>query len=360
MPNFYENLLRPAMFGLDAETAHEIGIESVRLGLSSDLAQRIALKQFASEAFPEIKRFGLTFRNPLGMAAGFDKNGIVVNQLASLGFGFVEVGTVTLTPQKGNERPRLFRLSEDEALINRLGFNNEGAAVVAGRLKDLRRRCVVGVNIGRNKDVPNEEAVANYLATFDLIHDVADYIALNVSSPNTPNLRDLQRAENLEELIGALMDQNRILSHAKPILVKIAPDLTSSEIDEIVDLCVRLDVSGIIATNTTVSREGLKSKNAEALGVGGLSGRPLAKRSNEVIRSIYRRTEGQLPIIGVGGIFTPEDAFEKIAAGACLIQAYTGFIYKGPSFARDINNGLQKILRQRGFASLGDAVGCQV
>src|SRR5687768_10603059 len=301
MPNFYENLVRPALFGLDAETAHEIGVESLRLGLSSDLAQRIASKQFASDAFPEIKRFGLTFPNPLGIAAGFDKNGIIVNQLAALGFGFVEVGTVTLRPQKGNEKPRLFRLSKDEALINRLGFNNDGAAVVAGRLRDLRRRCIVGVNIGRNKDVPNEGAVENYLATFDLIHYVADYIVVNVSSPNTPNLRDLQRGENLEELIGALMDRNHLLDPAKPILVKIAPDLASSELNEIIDTCVRLGVSGIIATNTTVSRTGLNSKNVDSLGAGGLSGRPLAGRSNEVIRLIYRRTKGQLPTVGVGG-----------------------------------------------------------
>jgi dihydroorotate dehydrogenase len=328
------------------------------------------------------------------MAAGFDKNGIVVNQLASLGFGFVEVGTVTLRPQTGNEKPRMFRLPEDEALINRLGFNNDGAEVVARRLKDLRRRCVVGVNIGKNKDVPNEEAVENYLACFDLVHEVADYIAVNISSPNTPNLRELQRGENLEELIGALIDRNRVLSAGvsrefsttpsaeaagsldtppkggtpngggtsnwKPLLVKIAPDLSGGEIEEIVDVCMRLGVAGIIATNTTVSREGLRTANVNELGAGGLSGRPLASRSNDVIRGIFRHSKGQLPIIGVGGIFTAEDAFEKIAAGACLVQAYTGFSYKGPHFARDINLGLLKILKQRGFSSIDDAVGCDL
>jgi dihydroorotate dehydrogenase len=373
MSNLYRRLVRPAAFALDAETAHEIGIESLRLGLATEFAQRIAAKRFGSDPFPEINRFGLTFSNPLGMAAGFDKNGIVVNQLAALGFGFVEVGTVTLNPQKGNDKPRLFRLAEDEALINRLGFNNDGAAVVARRLKGLRRRCIVGVNIGRNKVVPNEEAVENYLACFELVHEVADYIAVNISSPNTPNLRDLQRGENLEELLGALIDRNRVLSAGggrpenppdeggteKPILVKIAPDLTESEIEEIVDTCVRLGVAGIIATNTTVARTGLRSRNLDTVGAGGLSGRPLHQRSNEVIRSIYRHSKGQLPIVGVGGVFTAEDAFEKIAAGACLVQAYTGFIYRGPSFARDINNGLLKILKERGFASIDVAVGCE-
>ncbi|HEX6278975.1 MAG TPA: quinone-dependent dihydroorotate dehydrogenase [Pyrinomonadaceae bacterium] len=376
MSNLYRRLIRPAAFALDAETAHEIGIESLRLGLGSEFAQRIAAKRFGCDAFPKIERFGLTFANPLGMAAGFDKNGIVVNQLAALGFGFVEVGTVTLNPQKGNEKPRLFRLTEDKALINRLGFNNDGAVTISERLKRLQRRCIVGINIGRNKDVPNEEAVENYLGAFDLIRDVADYIAVNISSPNTPNLRDLQRGENLEELLGALIDRNRVLStgsgrpestakpseggtkNAKPLLVKIAPDLSATDIEEIADTCLRLGVSGIIATNTTVSRRGLRSREIDAIGAGGLSGGPLLERSNEVIRSIYRHSNGQLPIVGVGGIFTPEDAFEKIAAGACLVQAYTGFIYKGPSFARGINSGLLKILNERGFESVDAAVGC--
>ena len=376
MSNLYRRLVRPAAFALDAETAHEIGIESLRLGLASEFAQRMAAKRFSCDGFPKIERFGLTFANPLGMAAGFDKNGIVVNQLAALGFGFVEVGTVTLHPQKGNDKPRLFRLTEDQALINRLGFNNEGAKAIAQKLKRLQRRCVVGVNIGRNKDVPNEEAVENYLAAFDLIHDVADYIAVNISSPNTPNLRDLQRGEDLEELLGALIDRNRVLStgtrrpeatnkppedgpkKAKPLLVKIAPELTASEIEEIVDTCLRLGASGIIATNTTVARTGLRSLDIDSIGAGGLSGRPLLERSNEVISSIHRHSKGQLPIIGVGGIFTAEDAFDKIAAGACLVQAYTGFIYKGPAFARDINNGLLKILKERGFASVDAAIGC--
>lgn len=359
------------MFGLEAERAHEIGIKSLRLGLSAPFA--------AGEApvFGEIERFGLRFTNPLGVAAGFDKNGVVVNQLASLGFGFVEVGTVTFDPQPGNPKPRLFRLPEDQALINRLGFNNDGAVVVTERLRKLDRTCIVGVNIGRNKNVPNEEATENYLKSFDLVHRVADYVAVNISSPNTPNLRELQKADNLEELIRALQARNTVLSSGfrrrnanqeppeggtpnKPLLVKIAPDLGGAEIEAIVDICLRYQISGVIATNTTVSRDGLRSKGNENIGEGGLSGMPLEQRSNEVISSIFRYSKGKLPIIGVGGIFNAEAAFAKIAAGASLIQAYTGFIYGGPTFARDVTVGLATILGGRGFESLDQAVGSSV
>lgn len=356
MGGIYKNLIRPIMFGLDAETAHEIGIKSLRLGLATGIAQRVAADRYQSSLGP-CEVFGLRFDNPLGVAAGFDKNGIVVNQLAALGFGFVEVGTVTLHPQKGNEKPRMFRLPEDRALINRLGFNNDGAEAVTSRLKDLERRCVVGVNIGKNKDVPNEDAVENYLAVFDLVHPVADYITVNISSPNTPNLRDLQHGENLEELLGTVTDRNRAKQNSKPILVKIAPDLRESDIESIVDTCLRKGIAGIIATNTTISRDGLKTREVERFGAGGLSGRPLTARSNEVISKIYRNSKGKLPIIGVGGIFTPEDAFDKIAVGASLLQAYTGFVYGGPAFASDINAGLAQLLKDRGFSSIDDAIG---
>jgi dihydroorotate dehydrogenase len=393
MSYLYEKIIRPAMFRLDAEAAHEFGIESLRVGLSSELAQRMALRRYGSPEFQHLEKFGLKFSNPLGVAAGFDKNGVAVNQLASLGFGFVEVGTVTFRPQKGNEKPRLFRLPDDKALINRLGFNNDGAEVVTARLKKLRRRCIVGVNIGRNKDVPNDEAVENYLASFDLVHEVADYIAINISSPNTPNLRELQQSENLEELLKAIQDRNRVLSSRavshgfsrplteeeppkggtqtseppegrtrgiKPVLVKIAPDLNKKEIESIVDTCLRHDVSGIIATNTTISRENLKTTGIERLGAGGLSGRPITHRSNEVISSIFRYSKGKLPVMGVGGIFTADDAFAKIAAGASLVQAYTGFVYSGPAFARTVNEGLLSILRTKGFPDLNGAVGSSV
>lgn len=374
MSFFWLKIARPIMFGLDAERAHEMGVAAMRRGIASPF-----YVSDGSFGFDEIERFGLRFRNPLGLAAGFDKNGVVVDQLSSLGFGFVEVGTVTHRPQPGNEKPRLFRLPDDKALINRLGFNNDGAKVVADRLRDLKRQCIVGVNIGKNKDIPNEEAVENYLAAFDIVHSVADYIAVNISSPNTPNLRELQQSEHLEELLKSLQERNRVLSsnfswpdaagkpakagtlsEGKPLLVKIAPDLSEIEIEAIVDICLRHEIDGIIATNTTVSRDGLRSKEVTEIGAGGLSGRPLAVRSNEVISTIYRHSKGKLPIIGVGGIFTAQDAFDKIAAGASLIQAYTGFVYGGPTFARDVLTGLAKLLKEKGFENVNQAVGTGV
>ena len=349
--SFYSSIIRPLLFNADPERAHEIGIKAMEMGLSSPF-----YTHDPSFGADPIKMFGLKFANTLGIAAGFDKNGIVVNQLAALGFGFVEVGTVTYRSQPGNMKPRMFRLPDDQALINRLGFNNQGAEVVAERLLKLKRKCVVGVNIGKNKDVPNEEAVENYLASFDLVHSVADYVAVNISSPNTPNLRELQKAESLDELLSALQKRNQELG-CKPLLVKIAPDLTEVEIEACVDVCHRYDVDGIIATNTTISRDGLKTPNVDEIGAGGLSGRPLLARSNEVISTIYKYSDGKLPIIGVGGIFTAEDAFAKIAAGASLVQAYTGFVYGGPRFAREINEGLARLLVERGFRNVADAVG---
>jgi len=380
MGSVWEKIIRPVMFGLDAERAHEFGMKALTLGL----ARPFAADHISFPAFGNIERFGLTFKNPLGIAAGFDKNGVAVSELAALGFGFVELGTVTFEPQKGNKRPRLFRLPEDQALINRLGFNNDGAEAVARRLAKIKPKCIVGVNIGKNKDVSNEEAVDNYLGTFDIIHPVADYIVVNVSSPNTPNLRELQQAENLRVLLSALQNRNlglsgagrnapvkerikatepdtlvnaRFAARVKPLLVKIAPDLSEAEIEGVVDICLSINIAGIIATNTSISRKGLKTKNPERFGNGGLSGKPLAHRANEVIATIYRYSKGELPIVGVGGIFTAEDAFEKIASGASLLQAYTGFIYRGPAFAPEINKKLAAILKSRGFSNLDDAIG---
>lgn len=355
--SIYNSLIRRVLFQLSAETAHEIGINTLHRGLSAKFIQQKFARRFECHEFGELKRFGLKFKNPLGIAAGFDKNGIVVNQLAAIGFGFVEVGTVTFNPQSGNEKPRMFRLPKDKALINRLGFNNEGTPKVIERLKKLNPNCVLGVNIGKNKDVPNEEAIENYLKSFQLAQEVADYITVNVSSPNTPNLRELQKSESLDELLKTLQDNN---SKQIPLLVKIAPDLSEKEIESIVDIALKLNLSGIIATNTTISREGLLTENVEQIGNGGLSGKPLTKRSTEVISTIYRYSKGKLPIIGVGGIFTAEDAFEKICAGASLLQAYTGFIYQGIGFARDVNFGLAGILKDKGFKSLDEAVGSRV
>ena len=351
MSLFWNKFVRPALFALDAENAHELGMKGLRSGVS---------RLFAGKApkfdLGPIQRFGLPFSNPLGMAAGFDKNGVAVNQLADLGFGFVEVGTVTLKAQPGNPKPRMFRLPKDKALINRLGFNNDGAEAVADRLRKLDRKCVVGVNIGKNKDVANEEAVENYLATLEIVHPVADYVAVNISSPNTPNLRELQKSDSLEMLVNALQARNREWGE-KPLLVKIAPDLSDQEIEAAVDICLRHEVAGIIATNTTISRTGLETTDVERIGAGGLSGRPLSKRSTEGISTIYKYSNGNLPIIGVGGIFDANDAFEKIAAGASLLQAYTGFIYGGPGFAHRINSGLSRLLKERGFGKLDEAVG---
>jgi dihydroorotate dehydrogenase len=359
MSIFFEKIVRPILFRLDPERAHELGMKALRLGIGSRGAQRLAEDPSINAAFGPIERFGLKFGNPLGVAAGFDKNGHVVKQLAALGFGFIEVGTVTLEPQPGNPRPRIFRLTEDHALINRLGFNNDGAAKIAERLSQIDRNCIVGVNIGRNRDVPNEIAVENYVRTFEIMHPVADYIAVNVSSPNTPNLRELQTAENLEVLVTSIQQRNDELGR-KPILVKIAPDLGSAELQDIVNVCAQTNVAGMIATNTTTGRSGLESHDVQKYGPGGLSGKPINEISNRVISQIFRYSNGSLPIVGVGGIFSAEDAFEKIACGASLLQAYTGFVYSGPAFPYDIVTGLATILRKRGFVSLDEAVGSAV
>lgn len=358
MSKIYQKIIRPLLFKVPTETAHEFGLNALKVGLGSEYLQKQFAEKYACNEFGELARFGLKFANPFGIAAGFDKNAVVANQLAALGFGFIEVGTVTFHSQPGNEKPRLFRLQKDQALINRAGFNNEGTAKAVERLKKSRPNCVLGVNIGKSKIVPNEEATEDYLKSFELAHEVADYVAVNVSSPNTPNLRELQKADALEELLGALQKRN-VEKSSKPLLVKIAPDLSEAEIEAVVDICLRLNLAGIIATNTTIKRDGLRTDKSEIekIGQGGLSGKPLRASSNEVIKKIYQYSKGELPIVGVGGIFTPADAFEKIAAGACLIQSYTGFVYQGVTFARDINFGLAQILREKGFNSLDEAVG---
>lgn len=363
MTNIYRDVLRPLVFKVDAEKVHELGLRSLRLALASRVAQRIVAKRFNAPKGLESELFGLSFQNPIGIAAGFDKNGVAVDQLAALGFGFVEIGTVTQLPQPGNPKPRLFRLTPDSALINRLGFNNKGAVSVAGNLAKARKDCVIGVNIGRNKDVPNDSAVDNYLGCLEIVYDVADYITVNISSPNTPGLRRLQESKNLDNLLEALREKGKQLAlgsgKIKPLLLKIAPDLSDEALDEVVRICSDHEVDGIIATNTTVGREGLSTPPSliERIGAGGLSGKPLLARSTAVIRRIYKQSEGKLPIIGVGGIFDAADAFEKIAAGASLLQGYTGFVYMGPSYASEINKGLGRMLQEKGFDSLGAAVG---
>jgi dihydroorotate dehydrogenase len=361
----YRTLLRPALFRLQPETAHELALRALAVGLGTQTARALASRRFTREPFGELRRFGLTFRNPVGVAAGFDKNGLVARELAALGFGFVEVGSVTNVPQPGNSRPRLFRLPRDRGLINRQGFNNDGAAALAARLaRDGRPSCVLGVNIGKSRAVDVDDAAADYLASFELVRPHADYVAVNVSSPNTPRLRELQRADALASLLGALQDRNRELAAARapvPLLVKVAPDLTDGELELIVDVARRTGVDGVIATNTTTSRAGLRTP-ADAVascGEGGLSGAPLRESSTKMIANLYRLARGSLTIVGVGGVFTAEDAWEKICAGASLVQLYTGFVYQGFAVARDINEGLRRLLDRDGFKSLDEAVGCR-
>jgi dihydroorotate dehydrogenase len=361
---FYRSLLRPILFRLPPETAHELALHSLRMFLGSRAARNPIARRLDSAPFGNLKRFGLTFKNPVGLAAGFDKDGVALEALATLGFGFIEAGSVTFQPQPGNQRPRLFRLPLDKALINRAGFNNEGAAAFAARVRKGRPHCVLGVSIGKSRAAPIEEAISDYLKSFELVRPVADYIAVNVSSPNTPGLRDLQRAKQLESLLTALQKKNDELATATrgkavPLLVKLAPELNQKDLELIVDVCRRLNVAGIVATNTTLGREGLRTPmtKVRSFGEGGLSGAPLRGRSTEIVAKLYRLTTGSISLIGVGGIFTAEDAWEKICAGASLVQLYTGFIYEGPNVARQINEGLAAILTREGFHSLDDAIG---
>jgi dihydroorotate dehydrogenase len=295
---------------------------------------------------PRLERelFGIRFENPIGLAAGFDKEAQFIDEFASLGFGFIEIGTITPKGQPGNPAPRLFRLKSDEALINRMGFNNEGVNMAVERLKKRKSKVVVGGNIGKNKITPNEEAFRDYEMSFEALFEHVDYFAVNVSSPNTPNLRELQEKEPLKQLLSRLLKRNKARKNPKPILLKIAPDLTDEQLNDIIEIVEELNLAGVIATNTTISREGLLAEQefVEAIGNGGLSGRPLKNRATEVIKYLHQNAKTKFPIIGVGGINSPEDALEKLQAGASLIQLYTGFIYQGPSIIKRINKFLVK------------------
>ena len=364
----YRSLLRRLLFRLPPETAHELALHS--LASAPRLAKLLVSGRTDELPFGKLERFGLNFSNPVGLAAGFDKDGIALPGLAALGFSFIEAGTVTFHPQLGNERPRLFRLPKDQALINRAGFNNKGAAAFAKRVApagEHDREYVLGVSIGKSKIAPLDEAIEDYLQSFSIVYPVADYVAVNVSSPNTPGLRDLQEANQLEALLLALQRRNKELSkhlhraEELPLLVKISPDLSAADLEQIAGVARNTSVAGIIATNTTISREGLRSSNQEILscGDGGLSGLPLRVRSNRMIANLHKLTAGKIPLIGVGGIFTAHDAWEKICAGASLVQLYTGFIYQGPGIVAEINKGLLDIIKREGMRSLDEAVGCR-
>lgn len=300
--------------------------------------------------------FGVEFPRPLGLAAGFDKNATCADAWAPLGFGYAELGTVTAQAQPGNPTPRLFRLPADKAILNRMGFNNRGAAFAAEQLRQRSSRDVIGVNIGKTKVVPPEDAVADYRASASLLGDLADFLVVNVSSPNTPGLRDLQAVESLRPILTAVLE-----STTSPVLVKIAPDLSDEDVDAVADLAVELGLAGIVATNTTISRDGLTTPAAEvaAMGAGGISGAPVAARSLEVLQRLYARVGSQLVLISVGGITTPEEAWKRIASGATLLQGYTPFIYGGPDWIRDIHLGIAAKLREHGFSNISEAVGCQ-
>jgi dihydroorotate dehydrogenase len=364
----YRSLLRRLLFRLPPETAHEIALHT--LAKAPRLTKLFVGNPDDKTPFGRLERFGLSFSNPVGLAAGFDKDGIALPGLAALGFGFIEAGTVTFHPQPGNERPRLFRLPADKALINRAGFNNKGAAAFAQRVAattEHPREYVLGVSIGKSKVAGTNEAIEDYLKSFTIVFPVADYVAVNVSSPNTPGLRDLQRADQLEALLLALQKRNQELAKQTqefkevPLLVKISPDVSAAELEQIAIVARKTSIAGIIATNTTIKREGLQSSVAEieACGEGGLSGLPLRVRSNRMIASLYKLTAGKIPLIGVGGIFTAQDAWAKICAGASLVQLYTGFIYQGPGIVAEINKGLLEIIDREGIRSLDEAVGCR-
>lgn len=346
----YKNIIKPVFFLFQPETIHHIVFRTLKFSFAIPGVSSIAKSVYCvDDKRLERKLFGLTFPNPVGLAAGFDKDAKLFDELGNYGFGFVEIGTLTPKAQPGNEKPRMFRLPQDEALINRMGFNNDGVEVAVERLKKRKTRIIIGGNIGKNKVTPNEDAQSDYEKCFTALFNHVDYFAVNVSSPNTPNLRALQDKEPLTNLLNALQQLNTKLAlerniKVRPILLKIAPDLTNEQLDDIIEIVQQTKIDGIIATNTTISREGLKTdaSTLHAIGAGGLSGKPLTERSTEVIKYLSEKSGKAFPIVAVGGIHTPEDAIEKLDAGASLVQIYTGFIYEGPAIVKRINEQLLK------------------
>ncbi|MFD0958593.1 quinone-dependent dihydroorotate dehydrogenase [Paenibacillus chungangensis] len=359
----YEKLLKPYFFKLDPEKAHHLVIDGLATASRVPGALGVMNAMYGVNANPQLSTelFGIHFPHPVGLAAGLDKNGKATDGFSSIGFGFMEVGTVTPKGQPGNETPRLFRLPPDGALINRMGFNNEGAAAMADSLKRRNiHRIPIAVNIGKNKDTPNDEAHKDYQSCIQSLYDSGDFFVINISSPNTQGLRDLQHGEELRKLLDIVNEEVRQQAAKrngapKPVLVKIAPDMSEAELEQTVATIMSSGVSGIIATNTTLSRDGLVHVNKSE--TGGLSGIPLKERSTEVIRTVYKLTGGKLPIIGSGGIFTAQDAYDKIRAGASLVEVYTALIYKGPGLLRELTSGLSECLRRDGYSHIAEAVG---
>lgn len=339
----YKSTLKPLLFRLKPEDAHHFTVWSTKFIFNLPFAKSVINFIYGLEDKRlEQEVFGLKFKNPVGLAAGFDKDAQLIDEMAMLGFGFIEIGTLTPKPQEGNPLPRLFRLPQDEALINRMGFNNGGVLEAVERLKKRSSDVIVGGNIGKNKLTPNEHAVGDYLYCLEILHPFVDYFVVNVSSPNTPNLRDLQEKEPLKQLLQAVKSANDLKEKPKPILLKIAPDLTDGQLDDIVEIVQETGIAGVIATNTTLDRSELITSKAEveAIGAGGVSGKVLAKRSTEIIRYLSQKSHRSFPIIGVGGIYSASDALEKLEAGASLVQVYSGMVYEGPGLIQKIKKGL--------------------
>jgi dihydroorotate dehydrogenase len=349
----YRRIARRVLFSMDPEDAH---IRTIRLlGIGTPLLAPLAPLLSVHDPRLTTSVVGLSFPNPVGLAAGLDKNAEAVDAWPRLGAGFVEIGTVTPRPQPGNPRPRVFRLIEDRALVNRMGFNSEGAEAVVRHLRGARHTVPVGINVGKNRETPNEEASDDYRRAIESLWPVADYFVVNVSSPNTPGLRDLQRPGSIQHVVGTAVAAAGGPGPRRPVLVKVSPDLTDSELDETVAAIVDGGADGLVATNTTTGRIGLHSPRA--VEAGGLSGEPLRWRANDVCRRIYRRTAGRVPIVGVGGIFTAEDAYERIRAGATLVQIYTALIYDGPGAFGRICRGIVRLLERDRLSHITDAIG---
>ncbi len=360
----YNRLLKYIFFGLDAEVAHNLAVKSLGTMDRLPFVLDVAAKPFFQVNDPRLNVSvrSLAFSNPVGLAAGFDKNAELLSVLPDFGFGFIEVGTFTPLPQEGQKKPRLFRLKQDRALLNRMGFNNPGVKIAAQRLQENLtegRKCPIGANIGKGRDTPIEEAVDDYLMGLENVHPYADYIVVNVSSPNTPNLRSLQRQNHLAAVLGAVCAKNTALAEAagdpaKLIFTKVSPDCSDEELDDIGHVAVDLNV-GLIATNTTIDYSLIQKTHHDL--VGGVSGKPILSKANHVLKKLRAITKGVVPLIGVGGIFGAEDAYEKIRLGASLVQVYTGWIYEGPSLVPDINKGLLRLMERDGFKNIQQAVG---
>lgn len=359
----YRNVMKPIFFAMHPERAHNTMIRGMNTAQYVPGMKALASAMYGVPKTKELSTelWGMEFHHPIGMAAGLDEDAKGAAMFSAIGFGFLEVGTVTPKPQLGNPKPRVFRLPQYKALINRMGFNNLGASTMADNLRKLNKRPIpIAINIGKNKDTPNEQAAEDYRSCLRQLFPYGDFFVVNISSPNTPDLRKLQHGDDLSALLQAVMDemsvqQAKYKCDGKPVLVKVAPDLSDEELEAIVATIMKSGVSGVIATNTTLSREGIEHEHAHE--TGGLSGQPLKERSTAVIKHIYRLTEGKLPIIGSGGVFTSEDAYEKIRAGASLVEVYTGLIYEGPNINRNINKGLLALLARDGFTHISQAVG---